>query len=83
VFLTASPEARAGRRISQRGMAVEPTGLEAEAAALSARDYADSTRPVAPLRAADDAVLLDTTALAFPEQVTRIVELARPLFRRP
>lgn len=83
VFLTASPEARAGRRINQRGMDVEPTRLEAEAAALAARDHADSTRPVAPLRTADDAVLLDTTALTFADQVTRIVELARPLFGRP
>jgi len=37
---------------------------------------------VAPLRAADDAVLLDTTALSFGEQVARIVELARPVFGR-
>ena len=50
IFLTASPEARAGRRISQRGAEAEPDRLEAEAAALAARDHADSTRPVAPLR---------------------------------
>jgi CMP/dCMP kinase len=82
VFLTASPEARAGRRINQRGMPAEPAHLEAEAAALAARDHADSTRVVAPLKAADDAVLLDTTSLSFDEQVARIVELARPLFGR-
>jgi cytidylate kinase len=80
VFLTASPEARAGRRITQRGAPAEPTRLEAEAAALAARDHADSTRVVAPLRAADNAVVLDTTTMAFAEQVARIVELARPLF---
>lgn len=80
IFLTASPEARAGRRISQRGVVVDPARLEAEAAALAARDHADSTRPVAPLRAADDAVPLDTTAMSFPEQVQFIVELARPIF---
>ena len=52
IFLTATPEARAGRRITQRGAEVEPpTQLEAEAAALAARDHADSTRTVAPLRA--------------------------------
>jgi cytidylate kinase len=82
VFLTASPEARAGRRINQRGMPAEPSRLEAEAAALAARDHADSTRVVAPLRAAEDAVLIDTTSLSFGEQVDRIVELARPLFGR-
>jgi cytidylate kinase len=80
IFLTATPEARAGRRISQRGNPVDPSGLEAEAAALAARDQADSTRPVAPLKAAPDAVPLDTTAMAFREQVRFIVELARPIF---
>jgi cytidylate kinase len=80
IFLTATPEARAGRRINQRGNPLDPTGVEAEAAALAARDQADSTRAVAPLKAAPDAVPLDTTAMAFPEQVRFIVELARPIF---
>ncbi len=80
IFLTATPEARAGRRINQRGNPVDPSGLEAEAAALAARDQADSTRAVAPLQAAPDAVPLDTTTMAFPEQVRFIVELARPIF---
>jgi cytidylate kinase len=80
IFLTASAEARAGRRISQRGEAVDIGGLEAEAAALAARDAADSTRTVAPLMAAPDAVPLDSTAMAFSDQVRFIVELARPIF---
>lgn len=80
IYLTASAEVRAGRRISQRGNPVNPDGLEAEAAALSDRDRADSTRAVAPLLAAPDAVPLDTTTMAFPEQVRFIVELARPIF---
>jgi cytidylate kinase len=82
IFLTASPEARAGRRISQRGLAVHPEGLDAEAAALAARDHADSTRAVAPLRPAPDAVHLDTTTMDFAEQVTFIVDRARPIFGR-
>jgi cytidylate kinase len=80
VFLTASPEARAGRRLNQRGNQVDPRGLEAEAAALAARDQADSSRAVAPLRAAPDAVPLDTTSMSFADQVRFIVELARPIF---
>jgi cytidylate kinase len=80
IFLTASPEARAGRRISQRGMAIQPDHLDAEAAALAARDHADSTREVAPLRPAADAVHLDTTAMDFADQVRFIVERARPIF---
>jgi CMP/dCMP kinase len=82
IFLTASPEARAGRRISQRGQPVEPARLEAEAAALAARDNADSTRAVAPLKPAVDAIPIDTTTLGFDEQVARIVALARPIFER-
>jgi len=80
IFLTASAEARAGRRISQRGMKLHPQHLDAEAAALAARDHADSTRAIAPLRPADDAVLLDTTAMDFSEQVRFIVDRARPIF---
>ena len=80
IFLTATAEARAGRRINQRGGAIDPGGLEAETAALAARDEADSTRAVAPLQAAPDAVPLDTTAMTFPDQVRFIVELARPIF---
>jgi len=80
IFLTATPEARAGRRIHQRGNPVNPDRLEQEAAALAERDRADSSRAVAPLRAAADAIPLDTTTMAFPEQVRFIVELARPIF---
>jgi cytidylate kinase len=80
IFLTATPEARAGRRINQRGGSIDLGGLEAEAAALAARDEADSTRTVAPLIAAPDAVPLDTTAMTFSDQVRLIVELARPIF---
>jgi cytidylate kinase len=82
IFLTASPEARAGRRLTQRGGAVDAGGVEAETAALAARDAADSTRAVAPLVAAPDAVPLDTTAMTFSDQVRFIVELARPIFGR-
>jgi len=82
IFLTASPTVRAGRRITQRGADADPTLLEAEAAALAARDHADSSRQTAPLKAAEDAVLVDTSTLAFPEQVDHIVALARPILGR-
>ncbi len=77
VFLTASPEERARRRLAQRGGRVDPSELRREAAALAARDQADSTRAVAPLRAAADAVMLDTTRLSLDNQVARVVALAR------
>ena len=77
IFLTASPEARAGRRLVQRGSPTDPGTVAEEATLLAARDQADSTRAVAPLRRADDAIDLDTTNLSFAEQVARIVSLAR------
>lgn len=77
VFLTASAETRASRRLGQRGRQLDDAALASETAALAARDHADSTRAVAPLRAADDAVLLDSTGLSFAEQVGQIVSLAR------
>jgi cytidylate kinase len=83
IFLTASPEARAGRRISQRGLEIQPDGIDAEAAALAARDHADSTRAIAPLRPAGDAVHLDTTSMGFDDQVRFILDRARPIFSRP
>jgi cytidylate kinase len=77
IFLTATPEARAGRRLVQRGSPTDPGTVAEEATLLAARDQADSTRALAPLRRADDAVDLDTTHLSFAEQVERIVGLAR------
>jgi len=77
VFLTASPEERARRRLAQRGDRVDPNELRREAEALAARDQADSTRAVAPLRAAAGAVVLDTTRLSLDDQVARVVALAR------
>jgi CMP/dCMP kinase len=77
VFLTASPGTRAARRLAQRGESAPPETLRRETAALAERDAADSRRPVAPLRMAEDAIPLDGTELSFAEQVDRIVELAR------
>ena len=77
VFLTATPDERARRRLSQRGRAVGDDEMRRESRALAARDEADSTRAVAPLKPAADAVLLDSTALTLAEQVRQVVELAR------
>jgi cytidylate kinase len=77
VFLTATPEARARRRLLQRGDRPNPAQIASEAAALAERDRKDTTRPVAPLRQSPDATLLDTTSLSFEEQVGEIVRLAR------
>jgi cytidylate kinase len=80
VFLTASPEERARRRLAQRGDVVSADEVRREGAALAARDLADSTRPVAPLTAARDAVRVDTTTLEPRQQVAHVVALARQRF---
>ena len=77
VFLTAAPEVRARRRSTQWGRPVDEATVARESAALEARDRADSTRAVAPLRQAADALLLDTTGLDFEQQVAWIVSRAR------
>ncbi|HMH82746.1 MAG TPA: (d)CMP kinase [Gemmatimonadales bacterium] len=77
VFLTASPEERARRRLAQRGGRIDSAELRREAEALAARDRADTTRRVAPLKAAADAVLLDTTRLSLDQQVRQVLALAR------
>ena len=65
VYLDASVEERASRRIAER--ALDPTGPEAEAVReqLRSRDLVDSTRAVAPLRPADDALVLKTDGVGF------------------
>ena len=80
IFLTATADERARRRLSQRGQVVDVDLVRRESQALAVRDAADSTRPIAPLKPAADAVLLDTTALTLQQQVARVVELARGLF---
>lgn len=80
VFLTASPEARAHRRAEQnreRGCAADGTATEESSvlAALVARDEADSSRKVSPLRAADDAVHVDSSSLSVDEVVARVSAL--------
>ena len=76
IFLTASAEERARRRYNQ----LKDKGLGANLAALSLeiaeRDRRDATRAVAPLRPADDAVIVDSTAMTIDAVVARVLELA-------
>jgi len=72
VFLTASDEERARRRAAENGEPVEAV-LEAQ----RRRDARDTEREHGALRAAEDAVELDTTGLGLDEVVARVVALAR------
>ena len=80
IFLTATADERARRRLSQRGQDVDLDLVRRESEALAARDAADSNRRIAPLKPAPDAVLLDTTALTLEAQVAHVVELAQQRF---
>ena len=78
VYLDASVEERARRRWREalaRGEAV--MSYDDVLAAMRERDRIDSTRQVAPLRAAPDAVVVDSTQLGVDEVVERVWELAR------
>lgn len=78
VFLVADPEVRATRRLAQQGVEdPDRDTLLEEVNRLRDRDRQDSEREVAPLRAAADAVTVDTSALTFEEQVGAITELVR------
>lgn len=77
VFLTASAEERAERRYKQlndKGVPVTLPGLLRE---ILARDSRDAQRAVAPLRAAEDAVRIDTTGLGIDLVVDRVLALVR------
>jgi cytidylate kinase len=80
IFVTASPEARAQRRALEFAQRGEPADYAAILADIAKRDARDSERSDAPLRAAPDAALLDTTRMgvetAFAEAL-RIIETRR------
>lgn len=80
IFLTASPEERASRRYKQ----LKDKGLDANLAALSLeiaeRDRRDASRAVAPLKPADDAVIVDSTSMPIDTVVARVLELAAARF---
>jgi cytidylate kinase len=80
IFVTASAAARAQRRALELVQHGEKAGYNAILADIIRRDARDSSRSVAPLRPADDAVTLDTTHLgidAASAEAVRIVEAAR------
>ena len=75
VFLTATSEARARRRcleLEQRGT---PEPFEKVLKEIEERDWNDSHRPIAPLRQAEDAVLLDTTKLNFEQSEAALLKI--------
>ena len=83
IFVTASDEIRAQRRYDELISKGEEANFDEVLANLRERDRIDSTREVAPLRKADDAIVLDNSYLTIPEQnawlLERFKEKALPL----
>ena len=76
-FVTATPEERACRRMAQSGEVAAGADFEAILAEIKERDERDSTRKIAPLKPADDAVIVDTTGLTIDQVVENLAELCR------
>jgi cytidylate kinase len=77
IFLTASVDTRAARRVGDlrnRGIVAEHAATLRE---VQARDAQDQSRPVAPLRPAPDCVVLDTSGLSIEQVVQRLLEIVR------
>lgn len=77
IFLTASSEARAARRWRELEELGAPTGYAAVLSQLNERDRKDKDRETAPLKAAEDAVVLDTTGLTLQESFEAMRKLIR------
>ena len=78
VFLTASAAERAKRRYKQlkeKGLSVTLVSLRSE---IEARDARDASRAVAPLKPADDAVLVDTTGIGIEDVVAKVLAVVKP-----
>lgn len=75
IFLTASPEARATRRWKEYQAKGMPNTYEEVLADVKQRDYQDTHRAAAPLKQAEDAVLLDTSELNFEQSLDAMKQI--------
>ena len=77
IFLTASAQSRAERRykeLIEKGQQVTMDGILHD---INERDRQDMTRDVAPLKQADDAVLLDTSSMTLEESIAAVLRIIR------
>ena len=77
IFLTAPDETRARRRNDQNVASGLPDDYDAVLADVRRRDHLDSTRPVSPLRAAADAVIVDTSDMTEAQVIAHLLALVR------
>ena len=74
VYLTASVEERAKRRyleLEEKGMDADMSKIEQD---IRTRDFQDMNRSIAPLKQAEDAVVIDSSQMSIPEVMDRIVD---------
>lgn len=76
-FLSATVEERARRRFEELSLKGEPVTLAGTIADVAGRDRQDSERDIAPLRQAEDAVLIDSSRLSVDEVLAAMVEMCR------
>ncbi len=77
IFLTATPEERAKRRYIELTEKGEACDFEQVLAELKERDHNDSTRAFAPLKQAEDSVLVDTSSLNFEESFEHLLSIIK------
>ena len=75
IFLTAAPESRARRRLLELEQKGQKTDFETILRDIVLRDEEDRNRPIAPLRQAEDAVLLDTTQLNLEQSLQALLSI--------
>ena len=80
IFLTASPETRAKRRYDELVAKGSDVTFQEVLDDLIKRDYQDTHREIAPLKAADDAEILDTSPLSFDESLDAILAVIAKKF---
>jgi cytidylate kinase len=82
IFVTASPEIRARRRMEELAAKGENATFEEVLQNLSKRDYIDSTRKDGPLKKADDAIVIDNSNLTITEQNRKLLTLFREIAQK-
>ncbi|KDN12958.1 Cytidylate kinase [Snodgrassella communis] len=79
IFLTASAPIRAQRRALQLGLATDGADYQRILNEIEKRDQADRSRTVAPLKPANDAIILDTSLLSIKESVEKVLDWYRKI----
>lgn len=82
LFVTASIEERAKRRLLQSGEITQNATLQEVMKEIEERDNRDSQRDIAPLKCADDSILIDTTGLSVDQVLDKITNILTPIMNK-